>query len=1094
VRRSPMRLLAAATVLVVLLCGPLPAGTAVSSSIVVSQVYGGGGNSGATLTNDFVELFNPTASAVSVGGWSVQYASSAGTTWQVTALGGSIPPGGYYLVQEAAGAGGTTALPTPDATGSIAMSATSGKVALVSSTTALSGSCPTVLDFVGYGTATCFEGAAAAPGLTNTTADLRAAGGCTDTDSNSADFAAGAPNPRNSASPLHSCSGPTPPTGSGSASPASLPAGGSTLLTVAVTPGANPASTGITVTCDLTAIGGSAAQTLFDDGTNGDVTAGDDTFSFTATIAAGTTAGSKSLGCTVADAEARSGAAAIALAVEGPPTPIHDIQGAGHVSPLATQIVSTNGIVTAKSTNGFWMQDPTPDADPATSEGIFVFTSSAPAVAAGDAVHVNGRVQEFRPGGGASGNLSTTELSGSPSVTVVSSGNPLPPPTVVGTGGRVPPSTVIEDDATGNVETSGVFDPASDGLDFWESLEGMRVQLNDPVAVGPTNAFGETQVVGDDGANASVRTARGGLLLRPTDANPERVVVDDLLMPGLPTMNVGDHYLGSIVGVLDYNFGNFFVEATQAPPVAHDGVTPETTAAQGTDQVAVATFNVENLAPSDPQSKFDRLAGLIVHNLRAPDVISVEEVQDNSGATDNGVVAADQTLAKLVAAVAAAGGPAYDWRGIDPVDDQDGGQPGGNIRQVFLFRTDRGLSFVDRPGGGSTTATAVTGSGASTQLTFSPGRVDPANAAWSSSRKPLAGEFLFHGHHLFVIANHFNSKGGDDPLEGRFQPPTRSSEVQRHQQAQIVHDFVAQILAADPSANVVVDGDLNDFEFSDTVSILKSGVLEDLIDTLPQNERYSYVFEGNSQTLDHILVSGGLFARPFAYDVVHVNSEFADQASDHDPSVVRLTLDDPPTVSAGGPYTVEEGASVGVCAVGSDPEGDSLTFAWDLDDNGTFETPGQCATFDAPAGSAPSQPMIAVRATDPGGLSATASTAVQVTWRFTGFLSPLLNPPAVNQVKAGHKVKVRFSLGGDQGTAIFADGYPASAGHACGSAGPADAGEATTSPGKKGIHYDRKKDVYTYEWRTTKAWKHTCRTLVVKLADGTYHYAELVFE
>jgi len=886
-------------VLVTLLAGALPATATPSTTLVVSQVYGGGGNSGATYTNDFIEIFNPTSSAVSVSGMSVQYASATGTgNFVATPLSGTVAPGRHYLVQEAAGSGGTTPLPTPDASGSIAMAAGAGKVILASTATSLAcngGSTPCsaaqlalIVDLVGYGNANFFEGAAAAPTLSNATADLRAEGGCTDTDDNASDFTAGAPAPRNTASPVHSCTGPTVPVGTGSASPASVPAGATSLLTVAVTPGANPASTGIAVSCDLSTIGGSAAQTLYDDGTNGDAAAGDLSFSYSATVAAATIPGSKSLPCTVSDAEARSSTTTIALAVEGPLVAIHDIQGAAQISPLSGHTVSTNGVVTARSTSGFWMQDQSPDASPATSEGIFVFTSSSPTANVGDAVHVNARVQEFRPGGATNANLATTELS-SATVTVVSSGNPLPAPTTVGSGGRVPPSTVIEDDATGNVETSGVFDPASDGLDFWESLEGMRVQLNDAVAVGPTNAFGETQIVGDDGANASVRTARGGLLARPNDFNPERVVLDNLLVP-TPTVNVGDHYLGPIVGVLDYNFGNFFVEATQVPPVAHDGVTPETTSAQGPDQLALATFNVENLAPSDPQSKFDRLAGLVVNNLRSPDLISVEEVQDNSGATDDGVVAADQTLAKLVAAIAAAGGPAYDWREIDPANDRDGGQPGGNIRQVFLFRSDRGLAFVDRPGGDATTADAVTGSGASAHLTLSPGRVDPTSPAWNSSRKPLAGEFTFDGHHLFVIANHFNSKGGDDPLEGRFQPPTRSSEVQRHQQAQIVHDFVAQILAADPDANVVVDGDLNDFEFSDTVSILEAGVLTDLIDTLPQNERYSYVFEGNSQTLDHILVSDRLATLPLAYDVVHVNAEFADQASDHDPSVARLPL------------------------------------------------------------------------------------------------------------------------------------------------------------------------------------------------------------
>src|SRR5262249_15260126 len=157
-------------------------------------------------------------------------------------------------------------------------------------------------------------------------------------------------------------------------------------------------------------------------------------------------------------------------------------------------------------------------------------------------------------------------------------------------------------------------------------------------------------------------------------------------------------------------------------------------------------------------------------------------------------------------------------------------------------------------------------SGAGTQLQYSPGRIDPTNAAFNTSRKPLAGEFMFNGHHLFMIANHFNSKGGDAPLFGHFQPPTRISEVQRHQQAQVEHDFIDTLVSADPNADVIVVGDLNDFEFSDTVTILKGtpNILNDLMDTLPADQRYSYVFEGNSQTLDHTLFSNHLSnTRPF---------------------------------------------------------------------------------------------------------------------------------------------------------------------------------------------------------------------------------------
>ena len=182
----------------------LSLGQAVGSpSVVISQVYGGGGNTGSTFKNDFIELYNGGSTSVSLSGWSVQYTSAAGTIWQVTNLSGTLASGQYYLVQEAAGTAGTVNLPTPDATGALAISATAGKVALVNSTTALNGTgCPTspaVVDFVGFGTnANCFEGSAPTPAPSNTAAVLRANGGRQDTDQNAIDFTAGAPAPRNS--------------------------------------------------------------------------------------------------------------------------------------------------------------------------------------------------------------------------------------------------------------------------------------------------------------------------------------------------------------------------------------------------------------------------------------------------------------------------------------------------------------------------------------------------------------------------------------------------------------------------------------------------------------------------------------------------------------------------------------------------------------------------------------------------------------------------------------------------------------------------------------------------------------------------------
>ena len=573
--------------------------------------------------------------------------------------------------------------------------------------------------------------------------------------------------------------------------------------------------------------------------------------------------------------------------IVGPPRRIHEIQGAAHRSPLDGQAVSdVPGIVTAKVSNGLFFEDPNPDSDPATAEGLFVFGSTAPAV--GDMIQVDGFVTEFRPGGATGNNLSQTELT-SPVIEILSSGNPLPGPGVIGKGGRIPPGEVIEDDSTGDVETSGVFDPAADGIDFYESFESMRVQVNKARVVGPTNSFGEIPVVGDSGERASIQTTRGGLVIRSDDFNPERIHLDDRLMP-VPVLNVGDRFKSPVVGILDYSFGNFKLDVSEPVVSVSGGLQRESAKAAGATELAVATFNVENLDPADGPAKFAELAGLIVDNLKSPDIVALEEIQDANGPVNDGTVDATLTLDMLVAAISAAGGPSYSYRQINPVNNQDGGEPGGNIRVGFIFRTDRGLAFVDRPGGTSTAATGVVAGPVGAELTFSPGRIDPTNPAFNASRKPLAGEFSWRGQTVFAVANHFNSKGGDDPLFGRFQPPTRITEAQRHAQAQVVNDFVDAIHAVDSRARVIVLGDLNDFEFSETLSILQGDVLENLLLTLKRPERYTYVFEGNSQVLDQILVSRQLYRELAAYDVVHVNSEFAIQASDHEPQVARFVV------------------------------------------------------------------------------------------------------------------------------------------------------------------------------------------------------------
>ncbi|MGW1408848.1 endonuclease/exonuclease/phosphatase family protein [Streptomyces sp. NPDC002403] len=798
-RRALLRATLPAAVTASLVLVPLPGAVATpSAGAVIAEVYGGGGNSGATLKNDFIELANPSGAAFGLAGYSVQYlpgTPGASSKWGVTPLSGAVAAGARYLVTEAAGTGGTVDLPTADAVGSLALSATTGTIAFVNGTDALTcktaADCaadPRVVDLVGFGTAVVHEGSGAAPGASNSASVARAAS-LADTDDNAADFQGGEPTPVNS-------KGET------------VPGGGS---------------------------------------------GGGDT---------------------------------------GPTEPgtvrVHDIQGATRVSPLAGKTVAgVPGIVTGVrtyGTKGFWMQDPNPDADPATSEGVFVYTGGAgPAVEVGDSVLVTAKVTEYYTNS-SGGSQSLTELS-NPKVTVVSSDNPVPAPVVL--NGSAVPAAYVPDAAGGSIESLPLR-PDTYALDLYESLEGMNVEVRDVPVTQASNSYHELWV---NAREQDPRSSRGGSVYLGYDRqNSGRLMVQSLgAAADFPVADVGDRLTGATGGPLDYtNFGGYAVQATRLGAVQSGGLKREVTQSGLPSELTIGTYNVENLDPSDPDEKFAELAAGVVTNLRSPDILAVEEVQDDNGPVNDGTVTAGATVAKFVEAIKAAGGPAYDWRSVDPVNGKDGGEPGGNIRQVFLFNPDR-VSFTDIPGGDSTTAVDVTGNGKRASLTVSPGRIDPANEAWNSSRKPLVGQFKFHNKPVFVIANHFNSKGGDQGLDSRFQAPTRSSEVQRAKQAEVEQAFVAKLLAADPGARVVSLGDFNDYQFSPALRTLtKGGVLRDLVNELPASERYSYVYQGNSQVLDHILVSPAFKPQQTRYDVVHINSEFATQASDHDPQVVRV--------------------------------------------------------------------------------------------------------------------------------------------------------------------------------------------------------------
>ena len=691
--------------------------------------------------------------------------------------------------------------------------------------------------------------------------------------------------------------------------------------------------------------------------------------SFTAAIAAGGTAQATltvsadvpagvyivTVDAANADTSPQTGQCTLTVTVFDP-TEIAEIQGVGHLSPLdGEEVFDVEGVVTAvrgfgsNASRGFWMSDPTPDDNALTSDGIFVRTAATPAVTVGDLVRVDGTAAERVP---FFEDLTITEIA-TPTFEVVDEDAPLPAPVVVGENGLFPPSLVIDNDSTGTAGDE-LYDPSEDGIDFWETMEGTRVAVANAVAVGPTNDFGEIAVVSQNQENAGIFTPRGGLLVRDLpaanepigdygsgDFNPERLLMDDaLIFPArMPELNVGDEFMTDPVGVLDQSFGASKLLVTEDPGRIDNQLQREAAIAAGPQELAVATFNVENLSAVDCLNEPEKVAGLasqIVNSLHSPDLIAIEEMQDNSGDEDDepngddGTVESDQSWQCLIDAIVDAGGPVYDYRQIDPQNNVDGGVPGGNIRVGFLFHSERGLEFVDRPGGDAVTDTDVVASpsGKDAQLTISPGRVLDAalggEKAFLDTRKSLAGEFRFRGETIFVIANHFSSKGDDRPLYSVFQPPFRLTEFEsgdpedgwRHAQAQAVNDFVDEILAVDEDAHVIVLGDLNDFDFSETVKILTgellavagdadpdgSGptvdgdgiVMHTLFEGLAPQERYSYVFEGNSQVLDQILVSNSLWDLGTTYDVVHVNAEFADQVSDHDPSVMKVAFQPTP--------------------------------------------------------------------------------------------------------------------------------------------------------------------------------------------------------
>ncbi|WP_010531980.1 5'-nucleotidase C-terminal domain-containing protein [Lentibacillus jeotgali] len=580
---------------------------------------------------------------------------------------------------------------------------------------------------------------------------------------------------------------------------------------------------------------------------------------------------------------------------------IHDIQGEGHESPMnGSAVQDVEGVVTyeyeLRGSHYFHMQTPDENVDgnDKTSEGIVVYTGNADNVETGDLVSVTGEVDEYQIDGyddRAETDLPVTEINARDdqggAVDVKESEVALPSPVSL-TSSDIP-ENIIGDDGFGS------FEPADYALDYWESIEGMRVEVAPSRAVAPQE-HGDLVVATEEFTPANT-TVNGGLRL--TEQGPNAQTIQYKLHPNDEArafaVKTGDKFTEPVDGVVNYGYGNYkvYADLNEMESAFEEGDTqPEqTTIEKDEDKLTVATYNVENFSANESETspqKAENVARAFVSDMNSPDIVGVVEVMDNNG-QDEGPQDADASASyeRLIDEIESQGGPNYNYANINPEYNQDGGAPHGNIRVGFLYNPER-VSLTNGEHGTATEATDYDDG----QLTMNPGRIAPEDEAFADTRKPLAAQFNFNGESVVVAATHFNSKSGDDGAFGQNQPPVKGSETQRHKLARIVNEFVTDIKTENPDEHVVVLGDMNDFEFSETLDILKGDELTNQMMSVPEEERYTYLYQGNSQVLDHVLVSDNL-ANVTETDVLHVNADFTDmhgRASDHDPVLTQIDL------------------------------------------------------------------------------------------------------------------------------------------------------------------------------------------------------------
>ncbi|WP_431811042.1 chitobiase/beta-hexosaminidase C-terminal domain-containing protein [Lysinibacillus sp. FW12] len=553
---------------------------------------------------------------------------------------------------------------------------------------------------------------------------------------------------------------------------------------------------------------------------------------------------------------------------------ISDIQGASHTSPYVDLTVNdVEGIVTfVINSSSFIMQEVDSAFDGVKSTAIKV-NKSAHNVAVGDIIKVSGKVMEE----GGNSRLKDTQIS---AANITKTGTAVIPEALVIGEDLFPPNKIIDNDAF------SIFDPQEDGIDFWESIEYMRVSFPEARVIGPIYNNDSPIVVPSTTNNTF--NVNGGLNIAADDYNPEKIMLEGVAGKNYDS---GDRFNEALIGFVENFTDGYRLNTNKVfPEVTKANIQQEVTHLEPVaDKLNVASYNIENFSnnPANTSNeKVARIASTFVKNMKSPDIITLVEVQDNDGQIDSGNADASESYMRLINAIKAAGGPAYDWIDVMPINNTVGGAPGGNIRVGYLYNPTR-VSLVTGTKGLGDQANTWTADGS---LALNPGFVDPSK--FVDTRKPIAAEFEFQEERVVIIGAHLNSKGGDGSLWGPTQPPVLESVTKRIQLAQAINDFIDEGLAINPELNIIVAGDMNDFEFTPALETLKGDILTNMVDKAPEQDRFTYFFQGNNQVLDHILVSNNL-ADDAKIDLIHMNANFTEaqgRASDHDPVLVQIDL------------------------------------------------------------------------------------------------------------------------------------------------------------------------------------------------------------